>query len=238
MKGTSPEKTKNTGMRIGLFGGTFNPIHLGHLHAVKKIQDIFRFDKIYLIPSASPPHKELSEVVRAKNRMEMIQLALAEKSFFLKAITASNVELKRAGASYTIDTVSYFRSILPDKTRFYFILGIDAFLEIDTWKSYIQLFDLVSFIVMTRNDSVNKDVSDMEDRLKKYIKSTISDSYRFSPEDSLFFHTEKKPVFITDVEPKKISSTMIRELIRQKKSINNFLPENVKNYIRDKGLYL
>ena len=237
MKGTLPKTTKNVSMRIGLFGGTFNPIHWGHLHAVKKIQDIFSFDKIYLIPSASPPHKELSEVVRAKNRMEMIQLALADKSF-LTSITASNVEIERGGASYTIDTVSYFKSILPDKTRFYFILGIDAFLEIDTWKSYIQLFDLLSFIVMTRTDSVNKDVSNMEERLKKYIKSTISDSYRFSRKDSLFFHTEKKPVFITDVEPKNISSTMIRELIKQKKSINNFLPGNVKNYIRDKGLYL
>lgn len=223
-------------MRIGLFGGTFNPIHKGHLHAVKKVQDIFAFDDIYIIPSALPPHKELSDMVHAEDRIEMIRLALTDNPCLMKSITISDVELKRGGPSYTIDTISHFKTILANKTRFYFILGIDAFLEIDTWKSYMQLFDLVSFIVMTRPGF--GDSATIGNKLEQYIKSTISDKYRFSISDLSYRHVEKKPVFISDVKTEDISSSMIRKFVRQGKNNDAFLHANVNNYIKNKGLYL
>ena len=99
---------------IGLFGGTFNPIHLGHLRAIQEVQNRFPLDKLYIIPSALSPHKEPGDVVDAKYRLEMIRIAVSEYAELLKSVIISDVELKRSGPSYTIDTVSHFKSILPD----------------------------------------------------------------------------------------------------------------------------
>ncbi|MBU4209797.1 MAG: nicotinate (nicotinamide) nucleotide adenylyltransferase, partial [Proteobacteria bacterium] len=144
---------------IGLFGGTFNPIHVGHLRAIQDVQNRFALDKCYLIPAALPPHKEPGDVVDAKYRLEMIRLAVSEYSDRLNSVIISDVELKRSGPSYTVDTVNHFKSILPYNSRLYFILGIDAFLEIDTWKSYSDLFYLTAFIVMARPRGVDTEGS-------------------------------------------------------------------------------
>jgi len=133
-------------MRIGLFGGTFNPIHYGHLRASLEVKETFRLDKIYLIPSAIPPHKSPHGVVDAKDRFHMIQLAISDQS----DLVVSDVELDRPGPSYSIDTVHHFQNMLPKDTRFYLILGTDAFYDIDTWKAYKDFFDLVPMIIMLR----------------------------------------------------------------------------------------
>ena len=144
-------------MHVGLFGGTFNPIHNGHLKAIEEVLKGFSLDKSYLIPSAIPPHKEQRNLVDAKDRMEMIRLAVATCPALMESVTVSDVELKRKGPSYTIDTVCHFKSILPKDSRLYLILGLDAFLEIDTWKSYTNLFMLTSFIVIPRPGTVSAD---------------------------------------------------------------------------------
>ncbi len=223
---------------IGLFGGTFNPIHVGHLRAIQDVQNRFALDKCYLIPAALPPHKEPGDVVDAKYRLEMIRLAVSEYSDRLNSVIISDVELKRSGPSYTVDTVNHFKSILPYNSRLYFILGIDAFLEIDTWKSYSDLFYLTAFIVISRPGGVDTEGSLKWKVLEDYIKEKISGSYKFSISRSCFIHDEKQTIFFVDIDSVDISSTQIRHLIKKGRPIKLFVPEKVEDFIIGKGLYV
>lgn len=108
-------------------------------------------ESIWITPASIPPHKEMKNVAGAQDRLEMIRLAVEGDAFFY----VTDVELRRSGPSYTIDTLGYFESILPDDARLYFIMGMDAFLDIETWKSYKQLFRVVPFIVMSRPHSTD-----------------------------------------------------------------------------------
>lgn len=219
---------------IGLFGGTFNPIHLGHIQVVQEVKKGFGLDKIFIIPSALPPHKEPDGLVDAGDRVEMIRLSFSNHPDF----AVSDIELKRSGPSYTIDTVRHFKSILPEDTRLFLILGLDAFLEIDTWKSYKDLFLLIPFIVMSRITS-GEEVGVFERKtFENYLKSKISEGYNISDSQSSYIHEEKQPVFVFDVTPVDISSTKIRKLIKTGRPIKSLIPEIVEAFIKSKGLYL
>ena len=223
---------------IGLFGGTFNPIHRGHLQVTKEVMEAFELDQIKLIPAALPPHKEPRGVADAPDRLQMIRLAVANYPALTQSVTVSDVELKRPGPSYTIDTVRYFMQVLPENTELFFILGLDAFHEIDTWKSYLDLFELVPFIVMARPGVYRHDGDLKWKILEKYLKSKISDAYRFSASRSCYVHAEKQPIFVFDVTPVEISSSQIRELVKDRRSITSLVPEKVEDFIKTKGLYL
>jgi len=223
---------------IGLFGGTFNPIHVGHLRAIQDVQNRFVLDKCYLIPAALPPHKEPGDVVDAKYRLEMIRLAVSEYSDRLNSVIISDVELKRSGPSYSVDTVNHFKSILPHNSRLYFILGIDAFLEIDTWKSFSDLFYLTAFIVISRPGGVDTEGTLKWKVLEDYIKGKISGGYKFSISQSCFVHDEKQTIFFVDIDSLDISSTQIRHLIKKGRPIKLFVPEKVEDFIIGKGLYV
>ena len=220
--------------RIGLFGGTFNPIHMGHVQVIKEVKEKFGLDKIFLIPSAFPPHKETEGIIDGLDRIEMIRLAFSDDPDFV----VSDVELKRSGFSYTIDTVRHFKSIFPENTKPYFIVGLDAFLEVDTWKSYKDLFLLIPFIVMSRAATGQRDTVLQWKHLGSYIKSKISDEYRHSASRSCYIHDVKQPVFLFEVTPVEISSTEIRERIRKGRTIKSLVPEPVEDLIKAKGLYL
>jgi len=221
-------------MRIGLFGGTFNPIHIGHLHAIQAVKEKFALDQSCVIPSAIPPHKKTHDIVDAKDRLEMVRLAISDYPY----LSVSDVELKRSGPSFTIDTVNHFKSILSEDTMLYLIMGLDAFLEIDTWKSYTDFFMLISFIIMVRPGPGLDESSTDWKTIENYCKSKISDGYEFSTTQSCFIHADKKPIFIFDVNPIDISSTKIRKFIREKKSIQSMVPKKVEKFIKTKGLYL
>lgn len=220
--------------RIGLFGGTFNPIHLGHIQIVREVKARFGLDKILIIPSALPPHKELDGVVDAEDRLEMIRLAFSDDPNFV----ISDVELKRSGPSYTIDTVRNFKSISPENTELYLIVGLDAFLEIDTWKSYNDLFLLIPFIVMSRTINEENSAKLEWKSLKNYLQSKISNGYTFSFTQSTFMHDKKQPVCVFNVTPVDISSTTIRKRIKKGRSIKRLVPDIVEDFIKAKGLYL
>jgi len=221
-------------MRIGLFGGTYNPIHLGHLRAAVEVKEGFSLDEIYVIPCAIPPHKQSGHVAGAKERYEMARIATSNMPGFL----ASDVELKRSGPSYTIDTILYFKSVLPKGTELYFILGLDAFLEIDTWKSYMDLFPLIPFIILTRPDAGHKDPDVRQQKIEDFIKSKISSGYKYDSAQSGFIHLKLEPVFLFNVTPLEISSSAIRSLIKKKRSIHFLVPDEVIDFIKTKGLYL
>ena len=220
-------------MRIGLFGGTFNPIHFGHLRPILEIKESFALDRIYFIPSSLPPHKAPIGIADAKDRYHMIELAIAEQTDFM----VSDVELDRAGPSYAIDTVNYFQSTLSKTDRLYLILGMDAFLEIDTWKSFEVFFDRVAFIVMNRPAERSPEDLITDTSLEAFVKDKISAKYRFSAGQSCYTHDEKKPIFTANVTGLNISATKIRDLIEQGKSIRYLAPEPVADFIHTKGLY-
>ncbi|HSM73080.1 MAG TPA: nicotinate (nicotinamide) nucleotide adenylyltransferase, partial [Desulfobacterales bacterium] len=117
--------------RIGLFGGTFNPIHLGHLRSAQEVLEAFDLQRILLIPSALPPHKEPEFLANAADRLAMIRQATLGHT----GLSVSDVEITRPGPSYTIDTVRFFKRSLPADTRLFLVVGLDAFLEIDSWKA-------------------------------------------------------------------------------------------------------
>ena len=132
--------------RIGLFGGTFNPIHRGHLQVARDVLHRYRLTTVQFIPSAQPPHKIEGILAPAADRYAMACNALADEP----ALKVSDIEIRRSGPSFTIDTLRRFMAEQHVETHIFFMVGLDAFLEIHTWKSYRQLFDLAAFIVMTR----------------------------------------------------------------------------------------
>lgn len=220
-------------MQIGLFGGTFNPIHNGHLSAAKDTAAFCGLDKVYLVPLSLPPHKQSEGIAAAADRLEMIRLAISD----MPEMQISEVELHRSGPSYTVDTLRHFTSCAPAGTEFFLIMGADAFLEIDTWKSYQDIFRLVPLIILSRPNIEFADTVALWQAVGKYLQKKISEQYRFSEIKSCFVHPEKTPVYRVDVMPQDISSTMIRQRIKSGQSIMGFVPDSVKDFIQQKGLY-
>jgi len=221
-------------MRIGLFGGTFNPVHLGHLRAALEVKEGFGLDEVILIPAAIPPHKMPGEVADATDRLHMLNLALEGAT----GLAISKVELKRSGPSYTIDTVQHFKHMLPEPSRIYLIMGMDAFLEIDSWKSYDELLMQIPFVILSRPDSGRTDNDSGWKLMEKFVASNISADYVFSESQSCYRAKDKQPVYIWEVTALDISSTKIRNLINSERSIEYLVPQKVADYIRSKGLYL
>ncbi len=219
-------------MRIGLFGGTFNPIHSGHLSVAGETREKFDLEKIIFIPSAVPPHKETLSVADIKDRYEMTRRAVSGQEHF----TVSDVEAKRSGPSFTIDTVEHFMSTSPVDTELYFIMGIDAFLEIDTWKSYRDLFSLTPFIILARPGRWHNKEDAQWKAMGDYLDAKISNGYALSK--SCYTHKNKQPIYIFDNNMIDISSTKIRELLKNGQDVRTMVPEKVDDLIKAKGLYI
>ncbi|OGF46945.1 MAG: nicotinate (nicotinamide) nucleotide adenylyltransferase [Candidatus Firestonebacteria bacterium RIFOXYA2_FULL_40_8] len=133
-------------MRIGLFGGTFDPVHLGHLIAAEDIMKTCKLDRVVFIPSARPPHKNEKSLTSVKDRYNMVKLAIKPFTGF----ELSDYELKKTGKSFTIDTVRYFISKYPKTDKLYFIVGADIVEQLSTWKSWKELIKEIHFLIMTR----------------------------------------------------------------------------------------
>jgi len=220
-------------MRIGLFGGTFNPVHYGHLRAAKEVCQGFDLEKLYFIPSALPPHKNTQEVVSAVDRLEMTRLAIAGNPEFI----LSGVELKRSGLSYTIDTVKHFKKSLNTDVDLFLVMGVDAFIEIDTWKSFTQLFRMLPMIIMTRPPLDGRPHSLAWENMTVFIQEKISRSYQFSVKDGCYRHHQYHPVYRFNISMLDISGTKIRKQVQQGRSIRFLVPKSVENYIYERGIY-
>jgi nicotinate-nucleotide adenylyltransferase len=218
--------------RIGLFGGTFDPIHNGHLQVAVDVMQLFSLDSIYFIPCAIQPQKSTDPVAPALNRVEMLRMALEGHPGF----AISEFEIQRGGPSYTIDTLRHFAATQPPGTRLFFILGIDAFLEIDTWKAYPRLFDLASFIVIARPGT---DISP-EQALRTaagYTQRSISAQYRLDDHGGRLVHPARQPIYLAHVSQIDVASTHIRRSIRRGDSVRDRVNPDVVRYIEKKGLY-
>ncbi len=213
-------------MRLGVFGGTFNPIHVGHLRAVIEVQEAFTLDRLLLIPSANPPHKGAEDMAAAEDRLQMVRLAVQG----LPSLEASDVELARAGPSYTIETLQYFHNDFGPESVIHFLVGLDAFSEITTWKSYHRLFATAHFIVMTRPGS-------KLNNLKRFIHTHISRDYQYDTTASCYSHPRWCSIFCLNITHLEISATQIRTYIRQGRSVRFLVPDTVEQFINTKGLY-
>jgi nicotinate-nucleotide adenylyltransferase len=220
-------------MRIGIFGGTFNPVHLGHIRVATEVTKAFGLDRCYLVPSALPPHKDPSRIADSRDRIEMLRMAVKNHP----VLKVSDVELRRVGPSYTIDTVRHFTRKWKTVPDIFLIMGSDAFLEIETWKSSVKLFELVPMVVVSR-PGANCATSDSIVRaLERKLHSHISKAYRYSEKEAAFHHRVYKPVYLSEIRALDISSTLVRELVAAGKPLEGIVPDGVSQYIDKKGLY-
>ncbi len=216
-------------MKNGIFGGTFNPIHYGHLRAAEEVREKFNLTKIIFIPSKTPPLKT-HDLLGSEHRYKMTELAVSGNSFF----EISDIEFKRVGKSFTVQTMEELRKELRD-VDLYFILGIDAFLEIPTWWQPDRLMSIVDFIIIARPsfrfvDLLSSPYIDIpRDDLEKLDKEEIEFS-RITLKSKRVATALKIPIM-------DISATEIRCRIRKGKSIKYLLPESVESYIISNKLY-
>jgi len=217
--------------RIGVFGGTFDPIHNGHLRVALEVMASMRLDRIIFVPAGNPPHKSRPDMASASDRIEMVRLACLSVDVF----EVSDIELDRGGRSYTVDTLSLISKSIGVGGELFFIMGMDAFMHFHTWKEPEKILGLASLIIMTRPVS---GLADEENEVRKYIKEYLSEEYVLpSEEGHSFVHHELGEIHFVRVTGLEISGTMIRGLAKNKKSSAFLVPEKVEEYIVSRGLY-
>lgn len=214
-------------MRAGILGGTFDPVHLGHLRTAEEMGQELELEKVYLIPSASPPHKMGLPVTPFHHRLAMVRLGIGNSSL----LEVLEIEGKRIGPSYSIETLRELHRISSSNrsTDFFFILGVDAFLEIESWKCWESLFDYAHFVVVHRPGFAL-------DEALGFLKKLGVDTTEFSHRDYFVLPSGKSLTFKTSTII-DISSTRIREMVAQGRSIRFLVPDKVNDYIYKEGLY-
>lgn len=208
--------------RLGIFGGTFDPIHLGHLRVALEAKEAFGLETVHFVPSYRAPHKATGGVAASADRFAMTSLAVKGVPGFV----ASGVETRRPVPSYTVETLGHFRDRYPAWERF-FLVGLDAFLEIHTWKDYESLFSLARFVVMSRPGPAGPG----EKAVEAYVSSRLAPILEKAGDKSLgigYFQT-------TGLD---ISSSAIRAAVSSGRSVRFLVTDAVFHYINEKGLYL
>jgi len=213
--------------RIGLFGGTFDPIHFGHLHAAEYVRRKSALTSTLLIPSCVPPHKNRGTAASAGDRLNMVELALEGRT----GMSVSSFEVDAGGVSYAVDTLKGIARQYPE-SRLFYIIGVDAFLEIETWKDYARLLEEYAFIVISRPGYHLREVKAcLEEKYRNRV-SDISDANTLPDSEH-----DGANLFLLRVPALDISSTYIRACLRQGKSVQGLVPASVETYIREKRLY-
>ena len=136
----------NKGIKIGICGGTFDPVHLGHLAVAELVRCEFGLDKILFIPSGKPPHKDIDSVTDPIHRLKMVQCAVSTNPGF----EAVSIEVERLGYTYTVDTLNQLHELYPEGTEFYYIIGADVVMDLLKWKNAEEVFKLTRFIALMR----------------------------------------------------------------------------------------
>ena len=213
--------------RIGLFGGTFNPIHLGHLKAAEVARDRFGLGAVLFIPSFIPPHKSTGNMASSRDRFRMVELAIGKRQEFIP----SSIEIEAPQRSYSFITLEKVKRLYPVSWLF-FILGIDAYLEIKTWKSYQEVLRQCLFIVLSRPGYDLKKARRLLNKEEDVRVTEVSGAGPISETLLSEFN-----VFLAPIEALDISSTEIREKIRKGEPVSGLIPPPVGEYIREKHLY-
>ena len=198
--------------RIGVFGGTFNPPHLGHKRLALEAKEKARLDRIIIIPDNVPPHKQASGLVSGEDRLELCRLTFCESFFEI-----SDIELRREGKSYTYLTLELLKELYPDDELF-LIIGSDMLLMFDKWVNYELILSMATICCMTRENAVSPD------ELMSYAENVLGIS--------------GNDIVICSSEPFEISSTALRKMASEGKDIGGFVSPGVAEYIRAEKLYI
>lgn len=196
-------------MKIGVFGGAFNPVHNGHIKLAISYINSLKLDKLIVIPTANPPHKSSKDLVDGKDRLNMLNLAFKD----VDKVEISDIEFNRQGKSYTFDTIAELKNIYQN-AEFYLIIGEDQFMSFDKWYKYDEILKEVTLCTAAREE--NK-----RDSLKEFSKKLLKND----------------KCYIANFDPIVVSSSEIRENLKNNIDISFLIPENVYNYIIEKGLY-
>jgi nicotinate-nucleotide adenylyltransferase len=207
--------------KIGIFGGTFDPVHIGHLRAAEEFAEALDLEQVLMMVSSQPPHREAPEA-SAHQRLEMLDLAVADNPL----LTASDLEIRRQGPSYTLDTIRRVRSDHGDAMP-YLALGVDAYLEISTWHRTADVLAESHVVVLTRPG--------FEVDLVSPISRCFKGSYRIG--DDCHYHESGATLRKTQISSLDISSSNIRRLIAQGRSVRYLVPQPVFEYIRLNRIY-
>lgn len=197
--------------KIGIMGGTFNPIHNGHLTMAKEAKEQFELDEVWFMPAKNPPHKDENDIISDKHRISMIELAIAPfPAFFL-----SMLEIEREGVTYTIDTLNQLKATYPEDS-FYFILGADSLFQIETWKNPAEIMKITHILSAPRYPKTLEEEKSRREYLQKKYKADIQ---------------------LISMSPIQISSMEIRKRLVLHQSIVDYVPTKVEQYIKEHHLY-
>lgn len=206
----------------GLFGGTFDPVHVGHIELARLALEHFSLSEVIFIPAASPPHKSRKHLTAFHHRVAMLALAINGDS----RLSISEVEKHLPPPTYTIDTLSYLLKQSPEETAYYFIIGLDAFLDIHTWKDYEKVISKVHFIVAARPGYT---VVDLQECIA---------SLNYERRGGYWYNgSSGRKIYYLDVESADISSTDIRKTAGTSRMPKNAVAPAVYEYIKHHKLY-
>lgn len=199
---------------IGLYGGSFDPIHIGHLVIARAIAETLNLEKVIFLPSARPPHKTPGSLASADHRKEMVRLAIEQDPIF----ELSDYDLTRSGPTYTVETIAHFATALGPSAHLHWIIGADSLIEIPTWKSAEKLIDTCRIITAGRPGSTNIDWNALAEKLGETRARKLKEGIVETP--------------LID-----ISSTNIRDRIKEGLPTQNLTPDPVHHYIKENHLY-
>ena len=204
---------------IGIFGGTFDPIHNGHVSVIENFQDLIGFDELIVLPNGNPPHKEKS--THGKDKFEMVKLALDN----FQDLKIDNREINEVTPSYAYLTSQELQKENPEATLVW-IMGTDSFMKIDSWYCYEEFINSTNFLILQRPECEIEEKSVADDLLKSRKVSSFEE-----------VRNNKGKIFLLKIKPIKITSTYIREMISRDEDVTSLLNPAVYEYIKQNNLY-
>ncbi len=228
----SAPNTQHSGpLRLGLLGGSFNPLHNGHLAIARQTREALGLDQVLFIPTSQPPHKPNGSLAPAQDRYEMVHIAIASDPAF----AISDVEIRRPGKSYTIDTVRLLQQEYGAQTQLFFLIGLDAFLDFPSWREPQTLLELCRFVILSRPGLSFRSLSTVA-RLPPIPYPSLADldADRISRIEAPI---GTQGLICLKLPPCAISASDIRARIRQGLPAANLLPPLVESYILRHHLY-
>lgn len=223
---------RDEGRHIALFGGTFDPIHSGHIAVALAAERRFHLDCVFFIPSSRPPHKPAAELSAYEHRFAMVALACSEHPRFVPSLAEASVNGTSPGIFYSIDTVQRFRLQFNQAgDHIYFIVGADSFLHLQTWKDYVDLLQCCDFVVANRPGFQIR-------RLRAVIPpELLARSATKESRDSRVIRLRDTSVYLLETVASHVSATDVRQRIEHGRPVRGLVPPRVEEYIKKQELY-
>tara|TARA_Y100000588_G_scaffold219986_1_gene233923 strand:- start:1774 stop:2439 length:666 start_codon:yes stop_codon:yes gene_type:complete len=218
-------------LRTGIQGGTFDPIHFGHLSSAEDVSFQLELDRVIFVPSGTPPHKSSPLMASSVDRLDMVEMAIEGHPLF----RSDSVELDREGLSFTVDTLRILANTSCKGDEIFFIIGEDAFLNLHTWKDPLEVLEKVNFAVTIRQMSSAKEI--MLELKKRFEDLSVRFDFNFLFDNRCRILNSNMFIEFIPIRRLDISSSDIRENIQNSRSIRYLLPRTVERFIIDKKLY-